>query len=105
MVVPFEQCPASGKYPWPVFSPRGPSLRDRGCALHAVRSDLTAPGFTVTTVPLTALGRREDGSRATALSSRAEPARPECARRRTAPDRGLSPAWQDRRPGPSGCAF
>jgi SAM-dependent methyltransferase len=30
--------------------------------LHAVRSDLTASGFTVTTVPLTALGRREDGS-------------------------------------------
>jgi SAM-dependent methyltransferase len=30
--------------------------------LHAVRGDLTASGFTVTTVPLTALGRREDGS-------------------------------------------
>jgi SAM-dependent methyltransferase len=30
--------------------------------LHAVRDDLTASGFTVTTVPLTALGRREDGS-------------------------------------------
>jgi SAM-dependent methyltransferase len=30
--------------------------------LHAVRHDLTASGFTVTTVPLTALGRREDGS-------------------------------------------
>jgi ubiquinone/menaquinone biosynthesis C-methylase UbiE len=30
--------------------------------LHAVRNDLTASGFTVTTVPLTALGRREDGS-------------------------------------------
>jgi SAM-dependent methyltransferase len=30
--------------------------------LHAVRGDLTATGFTVTTVPLTALGRREDGS-------------------------------------------
>ncbi|MEO3859764.1 hypothetical protein [Acrocarpospora sp. B8E8] len=32
------------------------------CRLHAVRNDLTAAGFTVTTVPLTALGRREDGS-------------------------------------------
>jgi ubiquinone/menaquinone biosynthesis C-methylase UbiE len=30
-------------------------------ALHAVRQDLTAPGFTVTTVPLSALGRRRDG--------------------------------------------
>jgi hypothetical protein len=30
--------------------------------LHAVRNDLTASGFTVTTVPLTALGQREDGS-------------------------------------------
>ena len=34
----------------------------RTCPLHAVRSDLTATGFTVTTVPLTELGRREDGS-------------------------------------------
>jgi len=34
----------------------------RTCPLHAVRNDLTAAGFTVTTVPLTALGRREDGS-------------------------------------------
>jgi ubiquinone/menaquinone biosynthesis C-methylase UbiE len=34
----------------------------RTCALHALRTDLTASGFTVTTVPLTALGRREDGS-------------------------------------------
>ena len=34
----------------------------RTCPLHAVRSDLTASGFTVTTLPLTALGRREDGS-------------------------------------------
>ncbi len=30
--------------------------------LPAVRHDLTASGFTVTTVPLTALGRSEDGS-------------------------------------------
>jgi ubiquinone/menaquinone biosynthesis C-methylase UbiE len=30
--------------------------------LHAVRDDLTASGFTVTTVPLADLGRRDDGS-------------------------------------------
>ena len=30
--------------------------------LHAVQGDLTASGFTVTTLPLTALGPREDGS-------------------------------------------
>lgn len=34
----------------------------RTCPLGAVRRDLTAAGFAVTTVPLTALGRREDGS-------------------------------------------
>jgi SAM-dependent methyltransferase len=34
----------------------------RTCPLHAVSSDLTACGFTVTTVPLTTLGRRKDGS-------------------------------------------
>ncbi len=34
----------------------------RTCPLRGVRGDLTASGFTVTTVPLTALGRREDGS-------------------------------------------
>jgi SAM-dependent methyltransferase len=34
----------------------------RTCPLHAVRDDLTASGFTVSTVPLTTLGRREDGS-------------------------------------------
>ena len=34
----------------------------RTCPLPAVRNDLTAAGFTVTTVPLTALGRRQDGS-------------------------------------------
>ena len=34
----------------------------RTCPLQALREDLTASGFTVTTVPLTALGRREDGS-------------------------------------------
>jgi SAM-dependent methyltransferase len=32
------------------------------CPLGAVSNDLKAVGFTVTTVPLTALGRREDGS-------------------------------------------
>jgi ubiquinone/menaquinone biosynthesis C-methylase UbiE len=34
----------------------------RTCPLHAVCSDLTASGFTVATLPLAALGRREDGS-------------------------------------------
>ena len=34
----------------------------RTCPLHAVRNDLAAPGFAVTTLPLTALGRRADGS-------------------------------------------
>ena len=34
----------------------------RTCPLHAVRDDLTAAGFTVTTVPLTAPCHREDGS-------------------------------------------
>jgi SAM-dependent methyltransferase len=32
------------------------------CPLPAVRNNLTASGFTVTTVPLPALGQREDGS-------------------------------------------
>jgi ubiquinone/menaquinone biosynthesis C-methylase UbiE len=34
----------------------------RTCSLPALRGDLTAAGFTMTTVPLTALGQREDGS-------------------------------------------
>jgi ubiquinone/menaquinone biosynthesis C-methylase UbiE len=34
----------------------------RTCPLPAVRNDLTASGFTVTTLPLTGLGLREDGS-------------------------------------------
>jgi ubiquinone/menaquinone biosynthesis C-methylase UbiE len=34
----------------------------RTCPLPAVRHELIATGFTVTTLPLTALGRREDGS-------------------------------------------
>jgi ubiquinone/menaquinone biosynthesis C-methylase UbiE len=34
----------------------------RTCPLHALRNDLTASAFTVTTLPLTALGQREDGS-------------------------------------------
>ena len=63
----------------------------RTCPLHAARDDLTASGFTVTTVPLTALGRREDGSPRYRLVLRAEPARPDCCVRRwTASDRGLS---------------
>jgi ubiquinone/menaquinone biosynthesis C-methylase UbiE len=34
----------------------------RTCPLPALRDDLTSSGFTVTTVPLAALGRREDGN-------------------------------------------
>jgi hypothetical protein len=34
----------------------------RTSPLRAVRDDLTASGFAVTTVPLTALGLRQDGS-------------------------------------------
>jgi hypothetical protein len=34
----------------------------RTCPLHAVCSDLTASGFTVTIVPLTALGAGRDGN-------------------------------------------
>jgi SAM-dependent methyltransferase len=34
----------------------------RTCPLYTVRDDLTASGFTVTTVPLTGLGRNADGS-------------------------------------------
>lgn len=34
----------------------------RTCSLQTVRNDLTASGFAVTTVPLTGLGLREDGS-------------------------------------------
>jgi hypothetical protein len=34
----------------------------RTCPPHAVRGDLAAAGFTVTTVPLPALGQRGDGS-------------------------------------------
>jgi ubiquinone/menaquinone biosynthesis C-methylase UbiE len=34
----------------------------RTCPLHAVRDELTAAGFTVTAVPLPAMGRRQDGS-------------------------------------------
>jgi SAM-dependent methyltransferase len=47
----------------------------RTCPLHAVRNDLTACGFTVTTVPLTALGRREDGSPRFRLLLARKPAR------------------------------
>ncbi len=34
----------------------------RTCPLHAIRDDLRASGFTVTSVPLAVLGHREDGS-------------------------------------------
>ena len=34
----------------------------RTCTLRALSDDLTGSGFTVTTIPLTALGQREDGS-------------------------------------------
>jgi hypothetical protein len=34
----------------------------RTCPMHAVLNDLTGSGFTVMTIPLTDLGRREDGS-------------------------------------------
>jgi ubiquinone/menaquinone biosynthesis C-methylase UbiE len=34
----------------------------RTCPLSAIRDDLTASGFTATTVPLAALGQRQDGS-------------------------------------------
>jgi len=34
----------------------------RTCPLHAVRDDLAASGFSVTSIPLAELGRREDGS-------------------------------------------
>jgi len=79
----------------------------RTCPLHAVRSDLTATGFTVTTVPLTALGRREDGS----------PPLPACPRAHSqhAPTdahagglhliAGLSPASQERGQDRPTCAF
>jgi ubiquinone/menaquinone biosynthesis C-methylase UbiE len=49
----------------------------RTCGPHAIRNDLTASGFTVTTVPLTALGRREDGSPRSGLILARKPARPD----------------------------
>jgi SAM-dependent methyltransferase len=39
----------------------------RTAPLHALRDDLTAAGFTVTAIPLTALGQRADGSPRCAL--------------------------------------
>jgi ubiquinone/menaquinone biosynthesis C-methylase UbiE len=49
----------------------------RTCPPDAVREDLTASGFTVTTVPLTAAGRRENGSpRCLLLLARTGPASP-----------------------------
>jgi hypothetical protein len=54
----------------------------RTCPLDAVRNDLTVSGFTVTTLPLTALGQREDGSPKARLASHAQSARPDCRERR-----------------------
>jgi ubiquinone/menaquinone biosynthesis C-methylase UbiE len=47
----------------------------RTCPLHAVRNNLAAPGFTVTTVALTALGRGEGGSPRCRLVLARKPAR------------------------------
>jgi Methyltransferase domain len=63
--------PRAGTGRWPGWTwPCGSATRCgvpvlmhyRTCPLDAVRNDLTASGFTVTTLPLTALGQREDGS-------------------------------------------
>ncbi|MGH3388754.1 MAG: class I SAM-dependent methyltransferase, partial [Actinomadura sp.] len=48
----------------------------RTCPPHAVRGDLTAAGFTVTTAPLTALGLRADGSPRYRLALARKPAPP-----------------------------
>jgi ubiquinone/menaquinone biosynthesis C-methylase UbiE len=48
----------------------------RTCPLRAVHNDLTAAGFTVTTVPLTALGRRQNGSPRYRLILARKPAHP-----------------------------
>src|ERR1700733_8553041 len=70
----FELPPVTSRWYWALlgFDPdmRGPNavrsppfvMYYRTWPLPAVRDDLTAAGFTVTTVPLTALGRRADGS-------------------------------------------
>ena len=64
----------------------------RTCPLPAVRADLTAAGFTVTTLPLTALGQREDGSpRYRLILARTASTPPRCTRHRTAPDRDPVP--------------
>ncbi|MBB4931194.1 SAM-dependent methyltransferase [Lipingzhangella halophila] len=47
------------------------------CPLHAVRDDLTAAGFRVTTAPLAALGQREDGSPQFGLVLARRPERPD----------------------------
>ena len=47
-------CVASGKYPWPMFSPRGPSVRELAVqALSSVEGgyDLLAPKFDHTPFP------------------------------------------------------
>jgi len=49
----------------------------RTCPPAAVRADLTAAGFAVTTLPLTALGRHPDGEAAYGLVLARKPAHPE----------------------------
>ena len=51
MIAGLAACPASGKYPWAVFSPQGPSLRELAVqALSSVEGgyDLLAPKFDCT---------------------------------------------------------
>ena len=51
MIAALAACPASGKYPWAVFSPQGPSLRELAVqALSSVEGgyDLLAPKFDCT---------------------------------------------------------
>ena len=52
----------------------------RTCPLHAVRNDLAAAGFTVTTLALTALGRARTAAGGAGVLH-AEPARPDCCGR------------------------
>ncbi|MFF5180931.1 class I SAM-dependent methyltransferase [Micromonospora sp. NPDC000316] len=60
----------------------------RTSPLPAVRDDLTAAGFAVTTVALTALGRRRDGSARCALILARKPAEVTDARSRTSSPQG-----------------
>ena len=51
MIAGLAACPASGKYPWAVFSPQGPSMRELAVqALSSVEGgyDLLAPKFDCT---------------------------------------------------------